>query len=49
MNIVDINKDSSKLKVGCFKMPNASYTHRCVAFETENETVITKRNYYGKI
>ena len=28
LKLMDINKRHSKLKVGYFKMPNASYTHR---------------------
>ena len=38
INIMSINKRYSKLKVKCFKTPNASYTHRYLQGK-ERETV----------
>ncbi len=32
--IMNINKRYSKMKVRCFKTPNASYTHRCMPLGT---------------
>ncbi len=39
-SFMDINKRNSKLKVRCFKMPNALYTHR------QTVKLPTKANYY---
>ena len=33
LKIMNINKQHSKLKVRCFKTPNASYTHRYGVFK----------------
>ena len=36
MNIIAINKISSKLKVWSLKTPNVSYTHRCIIEQFED-------------
>ena len=35
LQIVNINKQRSILKVWYYKVPNASYTERCVQFRNE--------------
>jgi len=38
MKIIDINKIYGKLKMKCFEMPNASYTHRYAQLKKASRT-----------